>query len=240
MHRAKTKPPVGPCALSALPEPYQTAFRQGSAHHLPGDFLPVQTDWFIQIFMLPFILLYALPVITLGPALINQAIRQPASYLRFFQTVAQQSPAQIILTLLLLLLATLLVLYCAYQSWDMAQSFYRTWDAHRVRKQGGEAYGLVLLPHGIVGRLVDSINGHNCLWLPRSAIANVVWQRMREEGAKHSRWVNRTRIGYETENSDRNWITLKGTLVQMGYANGDPHSDQALYDTLKTWWRPDP
>jgi hypothetical protein len=61
---------------------------------------------------------------------------------------------------------------------------------------------------------------------------------MREEGAKHARWVNRTRICYHTADQQRRWLTLKGGLVQLGYmTSGDPRSDRALYETLIAWWQ---
>jgi hypothetical protein len=118
-----------------------------------------------------------------------------------------------------------------------AQGLYRTWRATRMRQRGDDGYGLVLLSHGLVGRLVDSGERHHCLWLPRTAIAEIAWQRMREEGAKHARWVNRTRICYITAAQQRRWLTLKGGIVQLGYSEGDPRSDRALYDTLIAWWQ---
>jgi hypothetical protein len=234
---ANAFPPPGLCAFSALPEPYQTAFRQGSAQHLPGQFLPAQTDWFLQIFLLPLGLMYASPLLVLIPSLIAQAIREPDSYLRFWQKTMAFSPLGRIVILLLLLLIAVLIGFMADQAWGYAQGLYRTWRATRMRQRGEHGYGLVLLSHGLVGRLVDSVERHHCLWLPRTAIAEIAWQQMREEGAKHARWVNRTRICYLTADQQRRWLTLKGGLVQLGYSEGDPRSDRALYDTLIAWWQ---
>lgn len=230
-------PPAGLYSLAALPEPYQTAFRQGSAHHLPGKFLPAKTDWFIQIFLLPFTLIYALPILTLGPSLLVQAIRQPESYLRLWQTLAQKDLPELGLMLLLFLLAGILIGYCAYQAWDQAQSFYRTWHCSRLRRRAEEGYGIVLLSHAIVGRLIDNLGQRNCLWLPRQALADIVWQRMREEGAKHSRWVNRTRICYVSAKGKRQWLTLRGDIVDFGCPAYGSISDRALYETLMEWWQ---
>lgn len=60
---------------------------------------------------------------------------------------------------------------------------------------------------------------------------------MREEGAKRSRWVHRTRICYVTATGDHQWLTLKGDIVQLGYAAGDKRGDRALYETLAAWWQ---
>lgn len=230
-------PPAGLCALSALPEPYQTAFRLGTAHCLPGQFLPAQTDWFLQIFMLPFTLMYASPLLVLGPGLLYQALYQPAGYRRFWQTLRQQSLVQVGLTGLLLLLIGVLIGYCTYQAWELAQFFYRTWQAARMRRRHEQGYGVVLLSHAMVGRLVDNLGRHNCLWLPRSAIAKVAWQQVREEGAKRSRWVYRTRLCYVSATGEHCWLTLKGTIVQLGYPTGDQRGDRALYETLLAWWQ---
>ncbi len=233
-------PPAGLYPLIALPEPYQTAFRLGSAHHLPGQFLPAQTDWFIQICLLPFMVMYALPILGLVPALISQAIRKPASYGRLWQTLTQQSLPELGFTLLLFLILAVLIGYCTYMAWDMAQSFYRTWHCSRLRKQKEEGYGIVLLSHGLVGRLIDNLGRHNCLWLPRQAIADIAWHRMREEGAKRSYWVNRTRICYVSAKGKKHWLTLEGRIVDLGYSNHghtDDRTDRALYAVLVKWWK---
>lgn len=231
-------PPPGPCALKVLPDPYQTAFRQGSAHHLPGQFLPAQIDfWFTALFIVPFTLLYASPILIFVPSFIYWAIWKPEVYPQFFQKVFQQSLPDLGLTLLLLALATGLIILITYQAWDMAQLTYRTWHADRIRKQGGQAYGLVLLSQGIVGRLINKVEGHNCLWLPRQAVIEVAWHRMWEEGTKRSRWVHRTRVCYQTEKGTHHWLTLKGTLLQLGDGVNYQASDRALYDWLFDWWK---
>ncbi|MEB3233571.1 MAG: hypothetical protein VKJ64_21360 [Leptolyngbyaceae bacterium] len=55
---------AGICSLAGLPEPYQTAFRQGNAQDLSGQLLPARTDWCLQIVMLPFLMMYATPLLT--------------------------------------------------------------------------------------------------------------------------------------------------------------------------------
>ena len=237
MNSSNLLPSAGLYSLVALPEPYQTAFRQGSAHHLPGQFLPAKTDWFIQIALLPFTLMYALPILTLGPSLLHHAIRQPQSYVRFWQVLTQQDLPELGMMLILFLLAALLIGHCADRAWDQAQSFYRTWHCSRLRRRAEEGYGVVLLPDAIVGRLLDNLGRRNCLWLPKQSIAKIVWQRMREEGAKRSRWVNRTRICYVSANGKHQWLTLKGDVVDLGYAAHEPMSDRALYETLMDWWQ---
>ncbi|NEQ46898.1 MAG: hypothetical protein F6K00_26475 [Leptolyngbya sp. SIOISBB] len=231
-------PPPGRCSLSALPDPYQTAFHLGSAHHLPGQFLPAHTDWFLQIVFLPFMLMYAFPILTFGPWLIVQAVRQPGSYLQFLSKVLQQTLLQIAFTALLLSLVILLIGHCTYQAWDLAQSFYRTWHISRMRQKREYGYGLVLLSHAITGRLVDNFGWRrNCLWLPRQAIAHIAWHKMREEGAKHSRWVYRTRICYISTAGDKHWLTLKGDIVRVEIGAPVPMNDRDLYDTLVDWWQ---
>lgn len=101
-------PPARLYPLTVLPEPYQTAFRQGSAHYLPGRFLRAQTDWFVQICLLPFMVMYALPILGLVPALISQAIYQPSSYGRLWQTLTQQNLPELGFTLLLFLVLAVL------------------------------------------------------------------------------------------------------------------------------------
>jgi hypothetical protein len=226
--------------LAKLPEPYQTAFRQGSAHHLPGQFLPAQIDWFREFFTLPFMLMYGAPALFLLPTLVNQAIRRPGSYGEFWQKVVQGSLPQTGVILLLLLIIVVMLGYCTAQAWDLAQSFYRTWQMHRMGRRREHGYGLVLLPHGIVGRLVDNFGWqHNCLWLPRTAIADITWQQMREEGAKRTRWVYRTRLCYVTSAGKHTWLTLKGNIVQLDPADGAQarDHDRALYNTLMSWWK---
>lgn len=232
-------PPPGLCALRDLPEPYQFAFRQGSAHHLPGQFLPVEVDWFVQFFLLPFWLMYALPPLTLPLVLLN-----PENYGRLFQIIKQQNALEnSLMAGLFGLLGTLLV-YLAWMACEGAASFVRTWQAHRWQKCHGHGFGLVLLEWGMVARLINNIDGRNCLWLAREAIADIVWQRIREEGAKHSRWVYRTRLCYITEHRGKQrkcWLTLRGDIVKTGPLPGHLKSDRALFEHLYNWWqRPDP
>ncbi len=235
-----TFPSPGLCSFEALPDPYKTAFRLGSAQHLPGQFLPAHTDWFLQIVLLPFMLMYAAPILTLGPWLIIQAVREPGSYLEFFfkvQAVAQ-TPLQVAFTVLLLVLIVVLIGYCTWQAWDVAQSFYRTWQISRLRKKGDCGYGLVLLSHAMTGRLVNNFGWrHNCLWLPRAAIAHIAWQEMREEGAKRTHWVYRTRICYVSDAGKQHWLTLKGDIVRTEPGVPIGMSDRELFDTLHHWWQ---
>ena len=235
-----TFPPPGLCTFSALPDPYKTAFRLGSAQHLPGQLLPAHADWFLQIVLLPFMLMYAAPILILGPWLIIQAVLEPGSYLEFLlrvQAVAQ-TPLQVAFTVLLLLLVVVLIGYCTWQAWDLAQSFYRTWQVSRMRKKGDYGYGLVLLSHAITGRLVNNFGWrHNCLWLPRAAIADIAWQEMREEGAKRTRWVYRTRICYASATGEKHWLTLRGDTVRMNASALEAMGDRDLFDTLYDWWQ---
>jgi hypothetical protein len=238
-----TFPPPGLCSFSALPDPYKTAFRLGSAHHLPGQFLPAHTDWFLQIVFLPFMLMYAAPICVFGPWLIIQAVREPSSYLEFWVKIraVAQTPLQIIFTALLLLVLAVTVAYCTWQAWDLAQAFYRTWRMARMRKKREYSYGLVLLSHAMTGRLVNNFGWrHNCLWLPREAIAHIAWQQMHEEGAKRSRWVYRTRICYVSATGHQRWLTLKGDIVRGDTSATSAMSDRDLYETLLHWWQRDP
>lgn len=139
--------------------------------------------------------------------------------------------------MLLLLLLGVLVGYCLNQAWVLAQSFYRTWQVSRMRRRREQGFGIVLLSHTMLGRLVDNLGRHNCLWLPRQAIADITWQQMREEGAKRSRWVHRTRICYLSATGDPTWLTLRGDIVQIGELSGNPKRDRALYETLIAWWK---
>lgn len=236
-----TPPPPGPCSLNALPDPYQLAFRQGSAHHLPGQFLPVEIEWFIQILMLPFCILYALPPISLALFLLNQLVQNPQSYSRFFAQVMAMSPGQIAFTVGLIVIAAALLVYCAWFAWGQGSAFGRTWQAHQQQRRKEHGFGMVLLERGLVARLIDNVEGWgNCLWIPREAIANIVWQQVREEGAKHSRWVFRTQVIYLTEHRgkpQKRWLTLRGSLVKTGYMAGDSRGDRALFDTLYAWWQ---
>ncbi|ANV83975.1 hypothetical protein AWQ21_06035 [Picosynechococcus sp. PCC 7003] len=170
----------------------------------------------------------------------SQAIYQPDSYQRFWQTLTQQSLPELGFTLFLFLLVAVLIGYCTYLAWDLAQSFYRTWHCSQLRKRQEEGYGIVLLSHGLVGRVIDNLGRHNCLWLPRQAIADIVWQRMREEGAKRSYWVNRTCICYLSAKGKKRWLTLRGDIVNLGcssYGPTDDRADRALYEALMDWWK---
>ncbi|NJN71317.1 MAG: hypothetical protein HC799_00090 [Limnothrix sp. RL_2_0] len=199
-----TKTSCGLCSFQDLPEPYQLAFQKGSTHHLSEQFLPAEVDWFTQIFILPFALIYALPPVLLPLALLNQLVLQPESFGRFIQTIRQQNAKETVFTLVLFTLLGLLLIYCAWFAWNGFSSFVRTWQAHQLQRRGKHGFGLVLIEAGLVARLIDNIdNVHNCFWLPREVITNVVWQRIREEGAKHSRWVYRTQLCYVKEHQGK-------------------------------------
>jgi len=116
-------PPPGLCSLQDLPKSCQLAFRQGSAHLLPGQFLPVAVDWFTQIFLLPFWLMYALPPLTLPLILLNSK-----NYGRFFQIVRQQNMGETTLMVGLFGILGVLLVYCAWMAWDGGSSFVRTWQ----------------------------------------------------------------------------------------------------------------
>jgi hypothetical protein len=235
-----TPPPSGLCSFQSLPDPYRFAFQQGSAHHLPGQFLPAEVDWFVQICLLPFWLMYALPPLTLPLALVNQWVREPESYGHFFQTVKQQNMGGAVLMVSLFGIAGILLVYCAWMAWDGCSSFVRSWQAHQLQRRDEHGFGIVLLERGLVARLIDNIDGHNCLWLPREAIANIIWQRIREEGAKHSRWVYRTQLCYVTEyrgKPQKRWLTLKGHVVKTGHPVGHESGDRALFEWLCDWWQ---
>ncbi|RZM78916.1 hypothetical protein [Leptolyngbya iicbica] len=238
-----TFPPPGICSFAALPDPYRTAFRMGSAQHLPGQFLPAHTDWFLQIVFLPFMLLYASPTLILGPWLITQAVNEPGSYLQFLSKIraVAQTPLQVALTGLLFLVLAGSIAYSTWQAWDLALSFCRTWKISRLRKNREYGYGLVLLSHALAGRLVNNLDWcHNCLWLPRAAIAHIAWQEMREEGAKHIRRVYRTRICYVSATGEKCWLTLQGNVVRADIYSPTAMSDRDLYDTLHHWWQSSP
>ena len=230
-----TNPLCGLCSFQDFPELYQSAFLNDTAHKLPGAFLPVEVDWFVEIVTMPFWVIYALPPLTLPVACVLQFVQQPESYVRFFQIFRQQNVVEMALMLGLLALLGLLLIYCAWVSWNGASAFVRTWQAHQLQRRNRNGFGLVMLPDGLVARLIDNIDGHNCFWFPREAIADIIWQRIREEGAKHSRWVYRTRVCYLSEHKGKTqkyWLTLKGQMVKTGHPTGDVRSDRALYDQL--------
>ncbi|MEM6502066.1 MAG: hypothetical protein AAF685_09540 [Cyanobacteria bacterium P01_C01_bin.89] len=240
-----TLPQPGLCSFQQLPDPYRFAFQQGSAHHLPGQFLPAEVDWFSQIFMLPFWLIYALPPLIMLPALLSEVVLQSEGYTRFLQAISRQSLGENALTLGLFVLCGGLLIYSAWFAWDGGSSFVRTWQAHRLQKCGDHGFGLVLLERGIIARLIDNIDGRNCIWLPREAIADILWHRGREEGAKHSRWVYRTQLCYITEHRgkpQKRWIKLKGSMVKTGIpiensSVRDSRGDRFLFEQLDHWWR---
>ena len=244
MRKLNTTPPSpGLCFLQNLPDPYQTAFRQGSAQHLPGEFLPVEVDWFSQVFMLPFGLMYALPPISIPVVFVIQLVQKPESFRRIYDTIKAQSLGEMAFTIGLLLLIVLLLVYCAWIAWDLCSSFVRTWQASRSQRRDEQCFGLVMLERGLVARLIDNIESRNCLWLPREAIANILWQEMREEGAKRSRWVYRTRLCYVTERrgkEEKRWLTLKGHMLKTGHPIGDTQGDRVLFDRLNEWWQSPP
>ena len=239
-HPENSFPSPGLCSRSALPDPYQSAFRLGSAHLLPGLFLPDHIDWFCQCFLVPFMVMYAAPALSLVPMVILMAIREPASYGRFWQTLTQQRWTETALLISLLGLCALLIGVCAYQAWDMALPFYRTWHVSRMRQRGEQGYGVVLLSHALVGRFVDNVGRHNCLWLPRSAITAITWQQVREDGAKRSHWIYRSHIRYQDTTGGYRSLKLTSHMLQCGYSVGDPRGDRALYDTLSAWWHQSP
>ncbi|AFY38857.1 hypothetical protein Lepto7376_2585 [[Leptolyngbya] sp. PCC 7376] len=235
-----TRPPYGLCSFQDLPELYQREFLRGSAHHLSEKFLPAKVDWFTQIFMMPFWLIYALPPLTLPPALLNQLIQKPESFGRFVQTIKQQNAGEMALMLGLFALLSLLLVYCAWFAWEGSSSFVRTWQAHKLRRHGKYGFGLVLLEEGLVARLIDNIDIYNCFWLPREAITNVVWQRIREEGAKHSRWVYRTQLCYVRGHQGKQqkcWLTLKGHMFKTDDRTWGEKADRPLFDYIDGWWR---
>lgn len=258
-------PPVGLCTLAQLSNPYRNAFRQGRAHHLPGQVLPAQPDWFMQWVMFPFMLMYGAPVALLVPVTIGQTLDDPASWGRMAQRIMRMDLGEQLLMTGLILLLVLLLGYHAAQAWHLAQSFGRTWQVRRLRRRGACGYGLVLLPDAIVGRLIDNQDWrHNCLWIPREAVVQVAWQKVKEEGAKRSHWVYRTRLCYRLTGQRANpkhdrhrWLTLPGNLVQFSevhttaLAQSPPQTearrptaslysreeDWLLFQTLLVWWQ---
>ena len=246
MEKLGTSPPLpGLCSLQHLPEPCQSAFRRGSAHQLPGKFLPAKVDWFTQIFMLPFWLIYALPLLAIPPVFVNQLVNSPEEFVRISKILERQSVEENAFTLVLLIVCGVLLIYFAWIAWDGCSSFIRTWRAHQLQRRGEHGFGIVLMDRGLVARLIDNINGQNCIWLPQEVIADIFWQQVREEGAKHSRWVHRTRLCYVTEHKGKPkkyWLTLKGQIVQTGYpignsSVGDSRGDRFLFEQLDNWWR---
>ncbi len=198
--------------------------------------MPAEVDWFTQILLLPLCLIYALPPLTLPLVL----VQKPEDYRRFFQIVRQQTWVETVLMAGLFGLLGLLLVYCAWMAWDAGCSFVRTWQAHQWQRHHEHGFGLVLLERGVVARLIDNIEGRNCFWLPREAIADIRWQRLREAGAKHSRWVYRTRLCYVTDNQGKRqqcWLTLKGSTLKTGYSPGDARGDRALFNQLHDWWQ---
>ncbi|MEM9245525.1 MAG: hypothetical protein AAGA67_07270 [Cyanobacteria bacterium P01_F01_bin.153] len=235
------------CSFSQLPDPYRCAFQQGSAHHLPGQFLPAQVDWSIQIFTLLFGLIYGLPLLTLPPVLLSELVRSPEGFVRFFQALERQSTAANALLLGLFILLGALLIYCALIAWNGGLSFIRTWQAHRLQKRGKHGFGLALLEKGIVARLINNIDErNNCIWLPREAIVDILWQRVREQGVRNYRWVYRTQLCYVAEHQGKPqtyWLTLRGDIIQTGYpaGEGNPRCDRFLFDQLYNWWQtPEP
>ncbi|MEM9245526.1 MAG: hypothetical protein AAGA67_07275, partial [Cyanobacteria bacterium P01_F01_bin.153] len=198
-----------------------------------------------QILMMPFWLIYALPLLMIPPVLLSELILQSENYTRFLQTINRQSLEENAFLLGLLVLCGVLVIYTGWIAWDGGSSFVRTWQAHRLQKRGQHGFGLVLLDRGVVARLVDNIDGRNCIWLPREAIVKILWHRGREEGAKHSHWVYRTQLCYVTEHRGKpkkRWIKLKGSMVKTRYpisnsSVGDSGGDRFLFEQLYKWWR---
>ena len=227
----------GLCTFQELPESYQSAFEQGTAHQLPGQFLPAGVDWFSQFFMLPFGLMYALPPLIIPFVL----IQPPESYYRFFKTIRDQNLIENALMLGIFTLLGALLFYCALFAWGTFASFRRTWQESQFRKQKKNGFGIILQDTGLVARLIDDVvEGYNCLWLPKEAIADIAWQRMREEGAKHSRWIDRTRLCYVTEHrgkQEKYWITLKGHLIQTDDLKSYKEGDRFLFEQLHGWWQ---
>ncbi|MEB3289380.1 MAG: hypothetical protein VKI82_05660, partial [Leptolyngbya sp.] len=180
-------------------------------------------------------LIYALPPLTVLLVLSN-----PKNYGHFFQIVRQQNITEMALMMGLFGVLGVLLVYCAWVAFDAASSFLRTWQAYQFQRRSEHGFGLVLLEQGLVGRLIDNIDNHNCLWLPRKAITDIIWQPIREEGAKRSRWVYRTRLCYVTQRQgkqEERWLTLKGHMVKTGYPAGNPKSDRALFGQLYDWWK---
>jgi hypothetical protein len=164
----------------------------------------------------------------------------PKNYDRFFEILRQQNARETALMMGLFGLLGVLLVYCAWIAFDLGSSFVRTWQAHQLQRHSKHGFGLVLLEGGLVARLIDNIDQHNCFWLPREAITDIIWQRMREEGAKHSRWVYRTQLGYITEHQrkqQKRWLILKGHMVKMGDPTWDSKRDRALFNQLYNWWQ---
>lgn len=164
----------------------------------------------------------------------------PNQYGHLFQIVRQQTVGETTLMLGLFGLLGGLLLYCAWMAFDAGSSWVRTWQAHQWQRRHKHGFGIMLLDQGLAARLIDNIHGYNCFWLPRDAIADILWQRIREEGAKHSRWVYRTQLCYIIEhqgNPQQRWITLEGRMVKLGYPSWDAKRDRALFDRLYAWWK---
>lgn len=234
-----TSPQPGLCSFKKLPEQYQLAFQEGLAHQLSGQFLPAEIDWFQQIFLMPFWLVYALPPMTLPIALLN-----PKSYARFLQIVRQQNAIENLFLLGLLALTGVLLVYCGWFAWSGCSSFVRTWQATQFQKHDRHGFGLALLAEGLVARLIDNIDTCNCIWLPREAIIDILWHEIREEGTKHSRWVYRTHICYVVKHRgklQKRWLVLRDHMFHTGHPTGagsigDSRGDRFIFEQLHNWW----
>jgi hypothetical protein len=209
--------------------------------HCPGVFVPIQPDLFTQICMFPFLILYSLPVLTLGIFLLVQLLANPASYLRGLQRILQQRPAEILFTLVLIAIAIALMGYMAVMAWNMGRSLYHTVQARRLQSHNQHGYGMLLTEQALVARLIDEVEGsamrgQNCLWLPKSAITDVLWRQRREEGAKHARWVYRTTLVYKTATDETHWCIFRGNAFQTGEKLWGEAGDRRVYEMISSWW----
>ena len=236
--RRATSLQPGLCSFQALPEQYKIAFRQGFAHQLPGRFLPAVVNWGAQILHLPFWVMYSLPPILVPIALLN-----PDSY-SYSLDLQHHDIWENLFLLGLIGLSGILILYCAWIAWDGGSSFVRTYQASQLKKNRKYGFGLVLSEEALVARLIDNIGRHNCIWLPREAIADISWHKIREGEDKHSRCVYRTHICYVVKHrgkQKKRWLILKDNMLKTGYKTGagwlgDARGDRQIFEQLSEWW----
>ncbi len=227
-------PRLGWINVRDMPSLYQTAYTDGHIQTLPGEFFPIALEFWMRIILFPFFaFLYILPPVSIAISISFELMFNPLGVFEFLRRLLiLEFPESLFILGLILILAVLLG-FMAVQGYHLSCELWWVIQERRSQRRGIHHYGLLLSKDELVARILNPFEAHSCLFIPKTAVHNVVWQQIREEvGAKHRRWVYRTFINIQQPDGSLQWIKIKGTEYVA--------SDRNIYDYIYDWWqRPD-
>ena len=226
-------PRLGLMHFQDLPRHYREAYMNGHIQTLPGEFFPIALEFWMRMILFPFFaLIYVVPTVTLGLSVIYEILFNPLEVYQFLRRLFILEFPESLFILALMLILVVLLGFMAVQGYNLCCDLWWVIQERRSQRHGIHHYGMVLSKDELVARILNPFEAYSCLFVPKTAVRNVVWQQVREEGAKHSRLVYRTFINVQQSDGTLQWIKIKGTEYVA--------SDRNIYDYVYDWWqRPD-